>query len=112
MSEATPVNAGSPAARPVPGMDPTVAPPWWLTKPKEIRAYLESLDGVEVEQIGRTAGGRPIVAAAWGERDMRPGRTSVSLASALAGGAPAAFYGQGERERQVLLFLGAAHGTE
>ena len=98
--------------RPQPGMDPATAPPWWLTKPAEIRGFLESLDGVEVEEIGRTAGGRPILAAAWGEREMLPGRTSASLASAISGGDPSAFYGQGERKRQVILFVGAAHGTE
>ena len=97
---------------PKPGIDPTQAPPWWLTKPAEIRGFLDSLKGVEVEEIGRTAGGRPIVAAAWGEREMLPGRTSSSLASAIAGGDPAAFYGKGERKQQVLLFVGAAHGTE
>jgi len=97
---------------PKPGMDPTAAPPWWLTKPKEIRAFLESLDGVKVEEIGHTAGGRPVIAAAWGEREDLPGRTSKSLASALSGGDAAAFYGKGERSRQAILFVGNAHGTE
>lgn len=108
-----PGKAAQPAgARPTPGMDPTAAPPWWITRPTEIRDYLESLEGVEVEEIGRTAGGRPIIAAAWGEREMLPGRTCTSLASAIAGGDATAFYGKGQRERQVLMFLGAAHGTE
>ena len=98
--------------RPRSGIDPTRAPSWWLTRPDEIRAYLGSLEGVEVEEIGRTAGGRPIVAASYGPREDLPGRTSESLASALAGGAPEAFFGEGERQRQVLLFLGAAHGNE
>ena len=97
---------------PKPGMDFTTAPPWWLTRPREIREFLESLDGVEVEEIGRTAGGRPIIAAAWGEREELPGRTSASLASAISGGDAAAFYGTGERTRQNILFVGAAHGTE
>jgi len=97
---------------PKPGIDVTKAPSWWLTKPAEIRAYLESLKGVTVEEIGRTAGGRPIIAAAWGEREMLPGRTCNSLASAIAGGDPSAFFGKGERKRQAILFVGAAHGTE
>ncbi|MBN1670891.1 MAG: hypothetical protein JXR37_07655 [Kiritimatiellae bacterium] len=99
-------------ALPLPGMDPRQAPPWWLTKPNEIRDFLESLEGVEVEEIGRTAGGRVLVAAAWGEREMLPGATSSSLCQALAGRDPTAFYGKGERQRQVLLFVGATHGTE
>ena len=97
---------------PKPKVDVTKAPSWWLTKPAEIRNFLESLKGVEVEEIGRTAGDRPIVAAAWGEKEMLPGRTSTNLASAIAGLDPSAFYGKGERERQVLAFVGAAHGTE
>lgn len=97
---------------PQPGMDPTKAPEWWLTRPDEIRKFLGSLKGVEVEEIGKTAGGRPIVAASWGEREMLPGRTSASLASAIAGGDPSAFYGKGDRKRQVVLFVGGAHGTE
>ncbi|MBI2192617.1 MAG: hypothetical protein HYU36_11600 [Planctomycetes bacterium] len=56
--------------------------------------------------------GRPILAAARGEREMLPGRTSASLASAVAASRPSAFYGQGERQRRVLLLLGGAHGTE
>jgi hypothetical protein len=97
---------------PKPGIDVTRAPRWWLTRPEEIREFLASLKGVEVEEIGRTAGGRPIVAAAWGERELLPGRTSDSLSSAIAGFDVSAFYGQGQRKRQALLFVGAAHGTE
>ena len=62
--------------------------------------------------MGRSAGNRPILAAAWGQREDLPGRTSASLASAIAGGDPQAFYGKGQRQRQGFLFLGAAHGTE
>ena len=97
---------------PEPGMDPTAAPEWWLTKPNEIRAFLESLPGVEVEQIGHTAGGRPLIAASFGPREMLPGRTSRSLGSAIAARDLTAFYGQGERDHQLLLFVGATHGTE
>jgi hypothetical protein len=97
---------------PVPKMDPYHAPPWWLTQPKEIRDFLESLDGVRVAEIGKTAGGRTIIAAEWGEREMLPGATCDSLAAAIGAGDTAVFYGKGERKRQVFLFLGAAHGTE
>src|SRR6185503_3160356 len=41
-----------------------------------------------------------------------PNKTSVSLSSALSGGSAAAFYGDGERKRQTLMFLGNAHGIE
>ena len=99
-------------ARPQPGIDVTQAPDWWLTRPAEIREFLESLEGVAVEEIGRSAGGRPIIAAAWGASETLPGRTSHSLSSAMAGGDPTAFFGAGKRARPELLFVGAAHGTE
>ncbi len=87
-------------------------PAWWLTRPEETERFLRSLRGVTVEEIGRSAGGRPILAAAFGKREDLPKRTSTSLASALAGGSSAAFYGDGERRRQSLLFVGNAHGIE
>ena len=93
-------------------IDARQAPAWWLSRPDEVEAFLRSLPGVEVFELGRSAGNRPILAAAWGQREDLPGRTSASLASAIAGGDPQAFYGQGQRQRQGFLFLGAAHGTE
>jgi len=98
--------------RPRPGMDPTRAPEWWLTRTDEIRNFLESLKGVEIEEIGRSAGGRPIIAASYGAREEIEGRTSASLASAMGSGKPEAFFGARRREREVLLFVGAAHGNE
>jgi hypothetical protein len=93
-------------------MELSQAPAWWLTRPDEMRAFLEGLDGVRVEEIGHTAGGRPIIAASFGELEMLPGRTSTSLPSSIAGKDPSAFYGRGARTRQVLLFVGATHGAE
>jgi len=93
-------------------IDTRQAPPWWLSRPDEVEDYLRSLKGVEVFEIARSAGGRPVIAAAWGEREDLPGRTSHSLSSATAGGCVESFYGRGKRQRQHFLFLGAAHGTE
>lgn len=93
-------------------VDTTQAPDWWVSRPDEAERLMRSLPGVEVFEIGRSAGGRPILAAACGEREDLPGRTSTSLASAIAGGDTRAFYGRGSRSRQGFLFLGGAHGTE
>lgn len=105
-----------PAAVPACGDQGTIdaqqAPAWWLSRPDEVESFLRSLQDVEIFELGRSAGNRPILAAAWGQREDLPGRTSASLASAIAGGDPQAFYGQGRRQRQGFLFLGAAHGTE
>ena len=92
--------------------DTTKAPAWWISAPDETEAFLRSLKGVTVREIGRSAGGRAILAAEWGRREDLPGRTCNSLASAIAGGSPEAFYGQGERKRQGFLFVGDAHGME
>jgi len=93
-------------------VDTGQAPRWWLSGPEQVEAYLRSLKGVTVFEIGRSAGGRPILAAARGRRERVGGRTSESLSSALAGGSAAAFYGSRARQRQVLLFIGGVHGTE
>jgi hypothetical protein len=93
-------------------VDARQAPVWWLSRPDEVESFIRELRGVEVFELGRSAGNRPILAAAWGQREDLPGRTSASLASAIAGGDPQAFYGHGQRQRQGFLFLGAAHGTE
>jgi hypothetical protein len=93
-------------------VDTTQAPDWWVSRPDDAERLMRSLPGVEVFELGRSAGGRPILAAALGEREDLPGRTSTSLASAIAGGDPQAFYGRGKRSRQGFLFLGGAHGTE
>ena len=92
-------------------VDTSKAPRWWKSAPGQVERFLRSLKGVEVLEIGRSAGGRPILAAARGPRERQAGRTSTSLASAIAGGKPEAFYGR-RRKRQVVLFVGAAHGTE
>jgi hypothetical protein len=101
MTQTTPIDAAS-------GNDP---PAWWPSLPDEAHRLLETL-GANLEVIGQSAGGRPIIAAALGEPDPLPDRTSVSLASARAARAPRAFYGHGKRQRQHVLFLGAVHGTE
>ena len=93
-------------------MDTSKAPAWWLSHPAEVEPFLRSLPGVTVFELGRSAGGRPIIAASWGERQDLPERTANSLASAIAGGSPEAFYGKGKRERQGFVFLGDAHGCE
>jgi len=93
-------------------VDTSRAPDWWLSGPQEVEDYLRSLKGVTVAEVGQSAGGRPIIAASWGEREDAKGRTSTSLASAAAGGSTQAFYGTKRRTRPVFVFAGAAHGTE
>ena len=93
-------------------VDVRSAPDWWISAPEEAEAFMRGIEGVSVVEIGRSAGGRPILAGAWGEREELPGRTSRSLPAAIAGGSPAAFYGRGRRRRQSFVHLGAAHACE
>ena len=88
------------------------APDWWISTPDEAEAFMRGLKGVEVFEIGRSAGNRPILAGAWGAREALPGRTSRSLSAAISGGSPAAFYGRGRRKRQCFVHLGAVHACE
>jgi len=93
-------------------VDTTRTPKWWINRPDEVEEFLRRLRGVEVIEVGRSAGNRPILAATWGAREELRGRTSTNLASALAGGSAAAFYGKAQRQRQSFVFLGNAHGIE
>lgn len=89
-----------------------LTPDWWLSGSEEVVDALEKMDGVRVFEFGESAGGLPLIAASLGEREDLPGRTSRSLASAIAGGSSDAFYGKGDRKHQGFCFIGAAHGIE
>jgi len=95
------------------------APDWWPSSIDTAEKFLKNLDGIEVKEIGRSAGGRPIVAAIWGEKEPIE-TTSISLHSSLASGVgnpdptnifPESFYGK-RRRKQVMIFQGDIHGAE
>lgn len=93
-------------------VDTSDAPDWWVSSSERAKKLLNSLNDVDVFELGKSAGGRSIIGGAIGEKEDVPGRTSSSLCSAISGGSTAAFYGEKRRERQTFLFVGAAHGTE
>jgi hypothetical protein len=95
------------------------APVWWPSTIQAADEILDELNGIEVREIGRSAGGRPIIAASWGGREELE-TTSTSLHSSLASGVgdpdqtrmfPESFYGK-RRRKQVMVFQGDIHGTE
>ncbi len=88
---------------------------------EECNDFMRSLPGIEVIEVGTSAGGRPILAAAYGEREPL-NRTSTSLSSSTGGLGPVAwnvdksrpvsFFGDEPRQKQVVVFQGNIHGAE
>jgi len=85
------------------------APEFYRNSVEEVERVLDGLKKAEVSEIGRSAGGRPLYAVAYGTKE-RVERTA-NLSSALAGRKPGAFFGEG-REKQVALVVSAVHGAE
>ncbi len=95
-------------------------PDFWLDKPDVGLPFLKSLKTVQVHTIGRSAGGRDIVAVEFGEKKPVDATTD-NLQSALAAELvppdptkifPQAFYGETRRQCPVLALQGGIHGGE
>ncbi len=96
-------------------------PPFWVPTPEQGgQALIDALREVSVRVIGRTAGGREIVALEYGEREDT-GATCDNLASAMSSMIgdsdvtriyPEAFYGRTPRTRPSLCIQGGIHGSE
>lgn len=97
------------------------APPFWVAGLEECRGFLAGLPGVELKEIGASAGGRAILAAAFGARESLE-RSSTSMSSSFGGiGAkawnpdtfyPPSFFGSAPRQRPVLVIQCNIHGCE
>jgi hypothetical protein len=95
-------------------------PPFWVSVPANSTRFIEGLTQVARTVIGRTAGGREILALSYGIKE--PVQTTTdNLSSALASKVapcdptdiyPTAFYGSRRRLRPVLVFQGGIHGGE
>lgn len=86
------------------------APDFWKSDWEEVNAFLDQLSVGKVWEIGRSQGGRPIRAVAYGELEPIERRTTYS--SAIASGHPEDFYDPGKRRKPVLLIIGAIHAVE
>jgi hypothetical protein len=95
-------------------------PAFWLDKPDVGLPLLKSLKTANVHTIGRSAGGREIVAVELGAKEPVDSTTD-NLQSALASNIvppdptnifPPAFYGKTRRQRPVLALQGGIHGGE
>jgi hypothetical protein len=96
------------------------APPFWLAKPHQAMGFVQGLQAAQVRTIGRSAGGREILAIEYGEREPLT-TTTDNLHSAIASKVvppdpteifPEAFYGTTRRRRPVVVLQGGIHGCE
>ena len=86
------------------------APDFWKVDWDEVNAFLDGLRRGQVWEIGRSQGGRPIRAVAYGEKEPIARRTTYS--SAIAAGHPEDFYDPKKRDRPVLVIICTIHGAE
>lgn len=85
-------------------------PGFYRTSLAAIEATLPEVRRGVVKEIGRSAGGRPLWAVAYGE--FEPTARTANLSSALAARQPEAFYGTRARRQQVMVITSAIHGGE
>lgn len=98
----------------------TTAPTFWKALPKDGMPFVWSLASAQLRTIGRSSGGREIVAVEYGEREPVDALCD-NLHSAIASKIdppdptdifPSFFYGARRRARPVLALQGALHGSE
>jgi hypothetical protein len=85
-------------------------PSFYRTSVDAIQETLATVRQGKVWEFGRSAGGRPLLAVAYGEKE--PIARAANLSSALAAKQPEAFFGTERRKKQVLLIVSAIHGGE
>ena len=85
-------------------------PKFWKSDWAEVNAYLDGVRDAQVWEIGRSQGGRPIRAVAYGGKEPIERRTSLysaQLARHLEG-----FFDPGKRSRPVIVIISTIHGGE
>ena len=87
----------------------TEVPPFWKTTLEEVADFFAGCEQAEVREIGRSAGGRPMLAAAYGTAEPRERR--MPCHTAIAHGEPEAYFGE-PRQKPVLLIGSTVHGAE
>lgn len=98
----------------------TKCPPFWVAKPDLGLSLLQKLPRAHVRTIGKSAGGREIIAIEYGEKE-EVGATTDNLHSAIAAKIapadqteifPESFYGTKRRRKPVFALQGGIHGSE
>lgn len=85
-------------------------PPFWISGWPEVNAYLAGVQKAQRWEIGKSQGGRPIAAIAYGDRE--PIDRKGNLFSAQLHGHLEDFFDPEKRSRPVMLVVGSIHGSE
>ena len=117
-----PAAAEAEVGRPVPGnpqfpdvpaamlREAETVPDFWVSDVEGVHRFLrEKVKKGRVEEIGRTAGGRPILAATYGQ--PRAGRGTTTFSGALGFFDVRAYLGP-DYAKKVFIGMGAVHGGE
>jgi hypothetical protein len=83
---------------------------FWLTHVRQIEDFAGTLRKGRVEEIAKSAGGRPVYAISFGARP-EVSRTA-NYASAMAARRPEAFFGDAAGRTRSIVVLAAVHGME
>ncbi|MBI3947048.1 MAG: hypothetical protein HY321_14075 [Armatimonadetes bacterium] len=86
------------------------APPFWKSDWEEVNAFLDGLSPTEDREIGRSQGGRPIRAVAYGEKEPIH-RTNNRFSAQLARRTDE-FFDPKKRTRPVMVVISTIHGGE
>ncbi len=86
------------------------APGFWISDVDEVNRFLDGLAAGTVFEVGRSQGGRPIRAAAYGKKE--PIARTNGLFSAQLAGHTEDFFNPDRREKPVLLVISTIHGAE
>lgn len=85
-------------------------PPFWITSVDDVHRFLrEKVKKGKVEEIGRSAGGRPILAVAYGS--PRQGKGTTTFSGSLGFFDVRAYLGP-DYAKKVFIGMGAVHGGE
>lgn len=84
-------------------------PGFWITDLDHIDALAETAKRAEVRTLARSAGGRPLYAFAYGEKQELESRANYSSA---CGASDRDCYAPAKGKKPVVLLLGAVHGAE
>ena len=86
------------------------SPPFWISDWDEVNKFLDNIKKGIVTEIGKSYGGRPIRAVAYGEKEPIERKCNISISK--HSGKPECFFDHSKRTRPVILIISTIHGAE